>query len=261
MVSWIHVYSKWFQGEQNECSCLYIYLWVMEELPHTLIPSHVVIIIGKNTELSDFSSVLYIYAKQNKSINNLCLVWDLWQAFGYTLLTSSTRVCYSTLKVSWWYAVLYHGHICCQRNCWLSCSSWEWWDIPSPCTDCCRMNSLAVWILHSFRWLILLEKPIRPTSYVMLNNQNECIEREKAVCIDPHIWAQHSTVSAAGIQNSKLGGAASFCLPLLSCWLHPEEKSMCLQPATACHRQDKVTEYLGNSAICVHSNYSGVSYV
>lgn len=54
----------------------------MEELPRTLIPSHVVIITGKNTELSDFSSVLYIYTKQNKSIKNLCLVWDLWQAFG-----------------------------------------------------------------------------------------------------------------------------------------------------------------------------------
>lgn len=71
----------------------------------------------------------------------------------------------------------------------------EWWDIPSSCTDCCRMGSLAVQILHSFRWLILPEKPIRPTFYVMLNNQNECIEREKAVCIDPdsHICspAQH----------------------------------------------------------------------
>lgn len=110
------------------------------------------------------------------------------------LLTSSTTVCYSTSEVSWSYPVLYHGHIWYQGNCWLSCSSWEWWDIPSSCTACCRVGSLAVWILHSFRWLILPEKPVRPTFYTMLNNQNECIETAKAVCIDPHICspAQHS---------------------------------------------------------------------
>lgn len=51
-----------------------------------LVPSDVMIITGKNTELSDFSSVVYIYTKWNISIYHL---WDsqlllyFWQAFRY----------------------------------------------------------------------------------------------------------------------------------------------------------------------------------
>lgn len=39
--------------------------------------------------------------------------------------------------------------------------------------------------------------------------------RKRKSSMQTHIYAaQHSTVSAAGIQNSKLGDAASFCLLL-----------------------------------------------